>query len=277
MNRKPGIRSIIIHLDKDGDAEEAGRMAEKLQAVLTVDPAWQEKLPHMPGKYKYRTLTEIRPDAEHLILRFHPGGLSLMGDGLEMQGDLSHMIPRLKKNNLSGEFLVKASRLKNPGEDPVAIDATAGMGEDSLLLAAAGYRVYLYEINPVIAALLRDSLQRASLVSELKEPVSRMHVREGNSIGALSGPDWKTHPPDLVLLDPMFPERKKSGLIKKKFQLLQKLERPCSDEEELLMAAWQAKPRRIVVKRPLKGPYLAGRKPDYSMPGKAIRYDCYIL
>ena len=42
--------------------------------------------------------------------------------------------------------------------------------------------------------------------------------------------------PDVILLDPMFPERRKSALIKKKFQLLQKLERPCADGEELLSA-----------------------------------------
>ena len=43
-----------------------------------------------------------------------------------------------------------------------AVDATAGFGEDSLLLAAAGYNVELYEYDPVIAALLRDALRRAA-------------------------------------------------------------------------------------------------------------------
>jgi DNA-3-methyladenine glycosylase I len=84
--------------------------------------------------------------------------------------------------------------------------------------------------------------------------------------------------PDVVLLDPMFPVRQKSGLIKKKFQLLQKLEQPSADEEaELLQAALAASPRRIVIKRPLKGPYLAGRQPDYSLCGTAIRYDCILV
>ena len=86
-----------------------------------------------------------------------------------------------------------------------------------------------------------------------------------------------SEPPDVILLDPMFPERKKSGLIKKKFQLLQQLEQPCSDEEELMETALAARPRKIIVKRPLKGPWLAGRKPHYSLKGKAIRYDCFVL
>ena len=80
-----------------------------------------------------------------------------------------------------------------------------------------------------------------------------------------------------MLLDPMFPERQKSALIKKKFQLLQKLESPCSNEEQLLEAAIAAQSKRIVIKRPLKGPYLADKKPSYSLEGKAIRYDCMVF
>ena len=83
-------------------------------------------------------------------------------------------------------------------------------------------------------------------------------------------------PPDVVLLDPMFPVRGKSAAVKKKFQLLQRLERPCDDEAALLCAARAACPKKIVVKRPAKGAPLAGEKPDYSISGKAIRYDCYV-
>jgi 16S rRNA (guanine1516-N2)-methyltransferase len=75
----------------------------------------------------------------------------------------------------------------------------------------------------------------------------------------------------------MFPARQKSGLIKKKFQLLQQLEQPCTDEVELLNVALEAKPRKIVIKRPAKGPYLAEIKPHYSISGKAIRYDCFVF
>ena len=75
----------------------------------------------------------------------------------------------------------------------------------------------------------------------------------------------------------MFPERQKSALIKKKFQLIHRLEKPCGNEEELLDAAVELCPRKIVIKRPAKGAFLAGRKPDYSLDGKAIRYDCFVF
>ena len=34
--------------------------------------------------------------------------------------------------------------------------------------------------------------------------------------------------------------------------------------------------RKVVVKRPVKGPHLAGVKPSYAIAGKAVRYDCIV-
>ena len=109
---------------------------------------------------------------------------------------------------------------------------------------------------------------------ELSDAVSRMTVRTGDSIPFMREIAEK---PDVIYLDPMFPESGKNALIKKKFQLLRKLELPCSNEEELLEAAVSAGPHKIVIKRPIKGPYLAGRKPSYSIEGKAVRYDCLVF
>ncbi|MCQ2385968.1 MAG: class I SAM-dependent methyltransferase, partial [Clostridia bacterium] len=83
-------------------------------------------------------------------------------------------------------------------------------------------------------------------------------------------------PPDVIFLDPMFPERRKSGLVKKKFQLIHYLERPCENEADMFWAAFDLSPRKIAVKRPVKGAFLAGVKPSYSLPGKAVRYDVYL-
>jgi len=184
------------------------------------------------------------------------------------------MLPRLRRGNLSQELLVRASKVKAPEGTPTVIDATAGFGEDSLLLAAAGFSVKLYERNPVIAALLRDALARAAELPELAAIAARMELIEADSLTALPRLEIR---PDVVYLDPMFPEKTKSALAKKKFQLLHQLELPCGDEEALLCAAIAAAPRRIVIKRPLKGPFLAGRKPDFTLKGKAIRYDCILL
>ena len=215
----------------------------------------------------------VKQVGDGLFLTDDGSGLTLTDGKLALRGDFTGLLPRLKKSNLQSEFLVKASKIKGI-EHPVIIDATAGMGEDSMILAAAGLEVYLFEYDPVIAALLKDALDRAMEIPELKEAAGRMHFTEGNSIDNMSKLEIA---PDVVLLDPMFPARQKSALVKRKFQLLQKLEKPCSDENELLEAALNVKPGKIVIKRPLKGPFLGGMKPSYSLTGKAIRYDCIVI
>lgn len=199
-------------------------------------------------------------------------GLTLAGDGMELRADFKQLLPRIRPNRLSQELLVKAAHLKGEAA-PTAFDATAGFGEDSFLLAAAGYEVTLCESNPTIAALLRDALKRAAENAQLAPIAARMHFHEADSIEVLSQLEST---PSIVYLDPMFPERTKSAAVKKKFQLLHHLEAPCANEEELLKAALAACPRKVIVKRPVKGELLAGIKPAYSISGKAVRYDVLI-
>ena len=206
---------------------------------------------------------ELRRDAE---------GLALVGDGMVLRADFARLLPRLRPDRLGRELLVRAARVRG-AEAPTAVDATAGLGEDSLLLAAAGFTVTMFEQDPVIAALLRDALERAANEPQLAGTVARMGLVEGDSVPGLRELDFS---PDVVFLDPMFPERTKSAAVKKKFQLLHHLERPCDNEDELLDAALAARPRKIVIKRPPKGPWLAGVKPSHSLAGKAVRYDVIV-
>ncbi len=206
---------------------------------------------------------------EELTLMVDAKGIALTGFGLTLKGDFEQMLRRISDGRLAHEMLVHVTKTETQGLK--AIDATAGMGEDSLLLAASGYEVVMYEQNPVIAALLRDSIRRAKKNPKLKEIVSRMKLIEGNSAELMH---LQTNI-ELIYLDPMFPSKKKSSLTNKKLQLIQKLEQPCFEEEVLLDAAIAANPKKIIIKRPHNGKYLADRKPDYSVSGKAIRYDCF--
>lgn len=208
-------------------------------------------------------------------------GLTLTDGTMELRADFGRMLPRLKQGRLQQELLVKAARTKGI-EQPWAIDATAGFGEDSLLLAAAGFTVDLYEQDCVIAALLKDALDRAADDPALATAAAHMRLHAGeDSIAGLRhaaeliGRGGLTAP-DVVYLDPMFPERNKSAAVKKKFQLLHHLEQPCADEEALVEAALAPHPRKVVIKRPVKGPLLAGVKPSYQLAGKAVRYDVLV-
>ncbi len=210
-------------------------------------------------------------DAE-LILRLDREGLSLISGTQVLRGDFAKMIPRITGGRIGSELLVRAAKIKDT-EAPRAIDATAGLGEDSLLLAAAGFRVTMFERNPVIYELLCDAAERALALPELCPIVERMEIKRGDSIAAMSEYEGAV---DVILLDPMFPERQKSALVKKKLQMIQKLETPCADERELLLAAMRVGPKKLVVKRPPKGAHLAGIKPDHSIEGKAVRFDCFV-
>lgn len=212
----------------------------------------------------------VLPDG--LELRRDDEGLALVGDGMVLRADFARLLPRLRADRLGRELLVRAARVRGV-EAPTAVDATAGLGEDSLLLAAVGFTVTMFEKDPVIAALLRDALERAANDPRLAGVAAHMTLVEGDSVSGLCDLGFS---PDVVFLDPMFPERTKSAAVKKKFQLLHHLERPCDNEGELLDAALAARPRKVVIKRPPKGPWLAGVKPSHSIAGKAVRYDVIV-
>lgn len=263
--------NIPVLLKENGDPARAQALAARLEAKLLME------LPCRDNTIPDDLSGEVAVPAVWLAVG--ADGLSLEGNGQSLRGDFTKLEKRLQYHNLTHELLVKAAKIKGRTQLQI-LDATAGMGEDSLLLAAAGHQVILCEQDPVIAALLEDTMQRALQEPTLQDIVSRMQLLRGDSIGILQAmaedaSEAAVHP-DVVYLDPMFPERQKSGLIKKKFQLLHFLEAPAENEAALLQAAQAVHPSRIVVKRPAKGPYLAGRKPSYSLDGKAIRYDCYV-
>lgn len=239
---------IVVCLEKGGQKDMAEAFARRIGTEISEKPG------------------------PKLTILFHAKGVSLTGYGLSYQGDFENMLHRVTNGRLQHEMLVRAAKSDKPGRK--AIDATAGMGEDAFLLAAQGYEVTLFEQNPVIAVLLKDTLRRAKKHPVLKDIASRMNLVQDNSVEGMSK---LLDPIDVIYLDPMFPARQKSSLINKKLQLIQKLEPPCSEETDLFDAAISASPSKIIVKRPLKSEFLAGRKPSYTLNGKAIRYDCYTL
>lgn len=265
--------------------------ATGLAAVVAVGEAARERAARLAAQLGVPCAVSATgvPDAlaRELVLVVDASGLSLARGKMTLRADFSSEFKRLRPGALGRELLVRAARIKQAAGPLHAVDATAGLGADALLLAAAGFTVDLYERNPVIAALLEDALHRAREVPELAEVAGRMRLAGSDSIGALQGmaarerdgeearPASRITRPDVVYLDPMFPERRKSAAVKKKFQLLHGLEVPCEDEGALLGAARMVRPRKVVVKRPVKGPYLAGARPSYSIAGKAVRYDCY--
>lgn len=172
-----------------------------------------------------------------------------------------------------GQAIAKAVGLKS-GKAPYVVDATAGLGRDAFVLASLGCRVTLIERHPVVAALLEDGLRRARLDEEIGPWVSeRMHLLCGPAPTLLA---QLSEQPDVVYLDPMFPHRAKSALVKKEMRVFQSLVGADPDADALLPAALAVARARVVVKRPGYAGFLNGQRPSLSIETKKNRFDVYV-
>lgn len=172
--------------------------------------------------------------------------------------------------------LARAVGLKG-GAAPTVIDATAGLGQDAFVLASLGCRMQLVERSPIIAALLRDGLQRA-----VRDPEIGPWVRERLSLCQADGREYlrglrEDQRPEVVYLDPMYPHRRKTALAGKEMRLLRQLVGDDHDASELLAAALACARRRVVVKRPRRAPVLTGPPPDAQTIAPNTRFDLYLV
>ena len=217
------------------------------------------------------------PPAEGLLLSLTPEHLELrkLGDPAlpgALWVDFNRPAARRRLLHPGEELLTQAAKVRNAAQ-PLLIDAAAGLGRDGFLLAANGFRVLMVGCNPVVAALLEDGLQRAARIVELADIAARIRLTTANALDCLPA---LAEQPDVIYLDPMFPERSKTAKVKQDLQLLQLLDQKSEPPEQLLLAALAVQAKKVVVKRPLKGPSLGERAPSYSLRGKAVRFDVYV-
>ena len=172
----------------------------------------------------------------------------------------------------TGQMIAKAVGVQ-PGVRPQVLDATAGLGRDAFVLASLGCTMTLIERQPLIAALLEDGLARARQSTEVAPIAAQMRLLQGNAMELLSA--WSDEAPQVIYLDPMFPHRDKSALVKKEMRLFRPLVGDDLDAPALLAAALALASHRVVVKRPRKAPCIEGAKPSYVLEGKSSRYDIY--
>jgi 16S rRNA (guanine1516-N2)-methyltransferase len=169
------------------------------------------------------------------------------------------------------EAIAKACGL-NKKRNLSIIDATAGLGRDALVLANLGATVTLVERNPLVAALLYDGLRRAAANPATTELAVRMQLHFVSALQALT----ELPPADVVYLDPMFPPREKSALVKKEMRAFHEVVGSDTDADALLAPALQLARYRVVVKRPGYAEVLAQQSPQLVVKGKNNRFDVYI-
>ncbi len=222
------------------------------------------------------------PPGDALWLRYGEQGLELGGDkrqfGAPIRADLvgGGVAHRRQFGGGRGQLIARACGLKQ-GVSPEIVDATAGLGRDSAVLASLGARVLMIERHPVVAALLSDALVRACEIDALKALTQRLQFARGDSsqtLGALVAASDIA--PQVIHLDPMYPHQDKSALVKKEMRLFRRLVGDDADAPQLLAQALDIATHRVVVKRPRGAPPIEGPPPSHELVSKNSRYDLYV-
>jgi 16S rRNA (guanine1516-N2)-methyltransferase len=237
-----------------------------------------------------RENSEITAKQYHFLLIVAPDYLGLLKTA-EQTFNRRHRSPfyidflskemrtRSKKKGLRSEFLARAIGI-HPRDRPHIVDATAGLGRDSFMLAALGFEVTMLEVSPILYVLLKDALTRAENDEIFSPIIERMHLVHADAMTWLKNLSsiQTANAPDVIYLDPMFPARKKSAAVKKGMAILQELLENCDDPaKNLLDLALTCAKGRVVVKRPRLATTLSEHLLDFSIKGKSSRFDVYIV
>ena len=188
-----------------------------------------------------------------------------------ISGELAH---RQLYGGGRGQSIAKAIGLKQGKAPPSVIDATAGLAKDAFVLATLGCPIILLERSTVIVELINDALTRAKEDNNFSTILNTgFNLIHKSSIEYLKN---LISLPDVIYLDPMYPQRKKSASVKKSMQILQKLLNKDEDSSDLLELALLKAKKRVVVKRPKGAAILSRIKPSYEVSSKNTRYDIYL-
>jgi len=244
-------------------------------------PDQYEKAMRLSRKLSLPLVQGETEEYEFLVLSSEDG-LALKQTGKNGLGPLmvnftsTTMTYRIKHGGGRGQALARAVGLKK-GWQPTVIDATAGLGRDGFILASLGCHVHMLERSPILAVLLEDALQRAARSEQTAEIIKqRLQLTHTDSIDFLQKLRQQDYP-DVIYLDPMYPERRKSSLVKKEMRILRGLAGDDPDAGKLFTVALGCVRNRVVVKRPRLAPPLNNMAPTHEITGKTSRFDVYLV
>lgn len=171
-----------------------------------------------------------------------------------------------------GQLIAKACGIKSKTSLNI-LDATGGLAGDAFVLATLGADVRVLERHPVIAALVKDGLDRAKSAEEFQ--ALKIDLINQDAIRYMQ--TTRNPRPDIVYVDPMYPHRKKKSLVKKEMRIIRDIVGNDEDSDLLLHAALKFAKKKVVVKRPSYADYLNGAEPQLQYQGKNSRYDVYLV
>ncbi len=236
---------------------------------------------------------------QSILLLDEKNKLSWLSDGLSVAPEWDKLQRRVVSAGRKSELLLQAAKIT---ADSNVIDATAGFGHDSLILASTGAQVTMLEQQPLMALLLLTEQLRMSVLPNWQKLMSRLQIINTDALSYFESINFaKFNNPvdtdneqavDVIYLDPMFPEDSyqdsktgKGAKVGKHMQALHQLARPptLDEEQQLLQSALtivsqnSQKQGRVIVKRPQFAPLLAHQQPSESWSNEAVRFDGYFV
>ncbi len=186
-----------------------------------------------------------------------------------IEGPILH---RLKYGKGRGQNLAKAVGMKF-NKNRNIIDATAGLGYDSFILASLGAKVTLIERSQKMHELLQNGINEGiSFGGEIEKIIKRMELLFGDSKDILP-----KLTPEVIMIDTMYKERKKTALVKNNMRLVREIVGPDTDYIELLEVALNCAKNRVVLKQPRYAePIKDIKNCSHQIIGKTIRYDIFM-
>jgi len=244
-------------------------------SICKRDAAKFAKLQHLPCAI-------IQDVATPLSLNFTPDYIELLDTETNtnihvdfLTGATAH---RQHFGSGKGQAIAKAIGLKTAKTAPSVLDATAGLAKDAYVIATLGCPVTMTEQSAIVAKLVSDGIDRASFDEGFTKMVEiGFKLIQQNCVAYLQSLEKvQADMPDVIYLDPMYPERKKTAMVKKNMQLLQKLLGIDENAESLLETSLLYAKNRVVVKRPKGADSISTRLPNTTIESKKTRYDIYL-
>ncbi len=245
------------------------------------------------GKIKQRLAALNAEGEQAALLLDNKNKLSLLKDGLSVAPEWDKLQRRVVSAGRKSELILRAAKIS---ADSQVIDATAGFGHDSLILASTGAQVTMLEQQPLMALLLFSEQQRMSAQPNWQKLMARLTIINTDALSYFAQLQKNTTDQavavDVVYLDPMFPEDSyqdsktgKGAKVGKQMQALHHLAHPPTLDEEMallnkaqaVVADNQEGRGRVIVKRPQQAPFLAQQNPDESWHNAAVRFDGYFV
>jgi len=187
-----------------------------------------------------------------------------------VSGAVAH---RLRFGGGRGQALAKAMGLR-AGKTPMIVDATAGLGRDSFLLASLGAQIVMIERSERMHSLLVQGMDRAFKEGgEFREIIGRMTLLKGDARDLL--PEMSS---EAILVDPMHPPRKNSALVKRELRQVREIVGADDDAVDLVRVALKNARNRVVLKWPAKVDPIEGIQAcSHQIRGKSTRYDVFMV